>query len=160
MAFAVVRIRSPRKKQKKIEDTLEMLRLYKVNHCTIVPEDPNHEGMLNKVKDLVTWGEVEEDVLVDLLKHRSDLEKEEIEEKIKEQSSYDDIEGFAEAVVQNEVTLGEIEGLENIFRMHPPKGGYEGVKKPYNTGGSLGYRSDDVNSLIKSMLGPEYLEEA
>ncbi len=159
MAFAVIRVRSPRKKQKKMEDTLKMLRLNRVNHCTVVPENPIYKGMLNKVKDIVTWGELDEDILLNLLEYRSDLGAEGIEKKIKDQTSYQNLEGFADAVSSDEITIDEVDGLDNIFRMHPPKGGYKGVKRPFNQGGSLGYRGKDINVLLRKMLGPEYSEE-
>lgn len=159
MAFAVLRVRSSRKKQKKMEDTLKMLRLNRINHCTVIPETAAYEGMLNKVKDMITWGEVDGDTLVHLLEHRSDLGPETIEKKIKDQTSYKNIDEFAEAVSSDDVNIDEVNGLENIFRMHPPEGGYEGIKKPYRTGGTLGYRGQDINSLLEKMLGPEASEE-
>lgn len=159
MAFAVVRVRSPRDKQKRIEDTLKMLRLNSVNHCTVVPEDPKYEGMLTKAKNLITWGEIDEETLIKLLKYRTDLDEEEMISKIQDDTGIEGIEEFAGAVVSDEVTLDEIDGLKNLFRMHPPQKGYGDVKKAYKTGGSLGYRSDQINPLLNEMLGPEYREE-
>ncbi len=159
MAFAVVRVRSPRDKQKRIEDTLEMLRLNRANHCTVVPENPKYEGMLTKAKDLITWGEIDKETLAKLLKYRSDFDEEDMVSKIKDHTGMEEIEELADAVVSDEVTLDEIDGLENLFRMHPPRQGYGDLKKPYKTGGSLGYRSDQINSLLTDMLGPEYREE-
>ncbi len=159
MTFAVLRVRSPRKKQKKTEDTLKMLRLNKINHCTVVPETPAYQGMLNKVKDLITWGEVDGDTIVQLLEHSSDLDVETMEKEINDQTSYEDIEEFAEAVSNGEITIDGLNGLDNIFRMHPPEGGYEGVKKPYKTGGTLGYRGRNINDLLKKMLGPDVSQD-
>ena len=44
-------------------------------------------------------------------------------------------------------------GNAKTFRLHPPKKGWErkGIKKPYNSGGALGYRGVEINSLIKRM---------
>ncbi|MFW6071914.1 MAG: 50S ribosomal protein L30 [Thermoplasmatota archaeon] len=156
--FAVLRIRSPRSKSYRIEDTLDKLRINKVNHCTIVPEDDAHKGMLMKIKDIITWGEVDKETLSKLIEYRSTL-NEDVEKRIKDQTSYEDIEDFAEGVLSGEIEIDEIEGLKNLFRLHPPKGGYKSVKKPYKTGGSLGYRSQDINELLKRMLGPEYVQE-
>lgn len=159
MAFAVVRVRSPREKQKKIEDTLDMLRLNRVNHCTVIPENPKYEGMLTKAKDLITWGEIDEETLTKLLKHRSNFDEEEMLKKIKDHTDVEEIEEFAEGVVSDEIILDEIDGLKNIFRMHPPEKGYGDVKKPYKAGGSLGFRGDEINPLLQDMLGPEHREE-
>ncbi|MFW6195783.1 MAG: 50S ribosomal protein L30 [Thermoplasmatota archaeon] len=156
--FAVLRIRSPRSKSYRIEDTLDKLRINKVNHCTIVSEDNEHKGMLMKIKDIITWGEVDKETLSKLIEHRSTLD-EDVEKRIKDQTSYEDIEDFAEGVISGEIKIDEIEGLKNLFRLHPPKGGYKSVKKPYKTGGSLGYRSQDINELLQKMLGPEYVQE-
>lgn len=153
MTYAVVRIRSPRNKNAKIERTLGSLSLEKVNRCSIVPQDDVHKGMLEKVKDVVTWGEVEKDVLVDMIKYHSDLETEDIEDKISEDTSYDSIEEFAEGIIEGEEKLSTV-GLEKFFRMHPPEGGFKDIKKPYNTGGSLEYRQVDINQLLKRMFKP------
>ena len=155
MTYAVLRVRSPRDKQRKAEDTLKMLRLERVNHCTIIPDDKEHKGMLNRVKDIVTWGEVDKDTLVKLLTHRSTLDGGLNDDIVSENTDYDSIEEFAEAYLNGKVDLDDIEGLKNLFRMHPPKGGYKSVKKPFNTGGSLGYRGENINDLLQRMLGPK-----
>ena len=66
--FAVIRIRG--KARREVEDTLKMLRLKNVNNCVILPEKPDFKGMLQKAKDFVTWGEIEKETLVELLKKR------------------------------------------------------------------------------------------
>jgi large subunit ribosomal protein L30 len=38
---------------------MRLLRLNRVNHCVMVPEDATHLGMLRQVKDYVTWGEAD-----------------------------------------------------------------------------------------------------
>lgn len=156
--YAVLRIRSPRSKSSGMEDTLDKLRISKVNHCTVVPEDDVHKGMLNKVKDIITWGELDKETLGKLIEYRSTLDSN-VEKAIKKQTSYESIEDFAEGVLSGETSFDEIEGMKNLFRLHPPRGGYKSVKKPYKTGGSLGYRSKAINELLQRMLGPEYVEE-
>lgn len=155
MAYAVIRLRSPRKKQKKMNETLSMLKLDKVNHCTIIPEKDTYEGMLHKVEDLITWGELDIDTLMDLLEKRTGMDEDELEQMIEEQTSYDRVDEFAIAVTSDKIELDEIEGLDRLFRLNPPKGGYKGTKKPYNTGGSLGYRGNDINELIQKMLASD-----
>lgn len=43
---------------------------------------------------------------------------------------------------------------KNFFALHPPKGGFErkGIKTPFTLKGALGYRGDNINSLIKKMI--------
>ena len=38
---------------------MSMLNLTKVNHATIIPDEPTYAGMLQKAKDFVTLGEVD-----------------------------------------------------------------------------------------------------
>ncbi|MGA3020674.1 MAG: hypothetical protein ABSD68_01865 [Candidatus Micrarchaeales archaeon] len=38
------------------------------------------------------------------------------------------------------------------LRMHPPRHGYEGIKKDFKSGGALGYRSNGINELIRRMI--------
>lgn len=155
MAYAVVRLKSSRDKKPKMKDTLEMLRLNSVNHCTVIPERPTYEGMLNKVKDLITWGEIDMETMVGLLKNTSNIDEKELEKKIDEETAYDGIDQLAEAVASDDITLDEIDGLDRVFRLHPPVSGYRSTKKPYNTGGALGYRGSKINPLLQKMLGPE-----
>jgi len=40
------------------KDTLRMLRLRTKNSCAMVKDDPSSKGMITKIKDFVTWGEL------------------------------------------------------------------------------------------------------
>ena len=44
-----------------IKDTLSMLKLDRKNACVIIDDNPSMKGMVQKVKDRVTWGEVNEE---------------------------------------------------------------------------------------------------
>lgn len=61
--IAVVRIRGLTKIRKDFADTLEMLNLNRKNHCAVFENTPDVIGMIKKVKDFVTWGEISEDTL-------------------------------------------------------------------------------------------------
>ena len=56
MTYLVIRARSDRGVTKKIRDTMTMLNLTRVNHAVLVPKTDSYDGMLQKVKDYVTWG--------------------------------------------------------------------------------------------------------
>ena len=56
MSFIVVRVRSDVKVERTIRETMGMLNLTRVNHATIIPDNPQYRGMLQKAKDYVTWG--------------------------------------------------------------------------------------------------------
>ena len=60
--YAVLRVRGVADKKGQINETLEMLKLTKPNHCVLVPKNPVYEGMIKKVKDFITWGEVSDEV--------------------------------------------------------------------------------------------------
>ncbi|MBN2567122.1 uL30 family ribosomal protein [Candidatus Woesearchaeota archaeon] len=55
---AVVRVRGITGIKKDIKDTLAMLRLHRKNQCAIYPKTPTTMGMIKKVKDFVTYGEL------------------------------------------------------------------------------------------------------
>jgi len=69
--YAVVRIRGSVNMNKKIKDTFTMLNLNRVNHCILVPDNPSCKGMIKKVENWVTWGEVDKTTEA-LLKKKGD----------------------------------------------------------------------------------------
>jgi len=64
--FAVIRIRGTGKIERSVADTLTIMGLSKSHSCAILEKNPTTLGMLAKVKDYVTWGEVKPDVLKQL----------------------------------------------------------------------------------------------
>ena len=68
--FAVIRIRGTVGARKNIEDALSMLRLNATNNCVLVSETESYKGMIKKVKDFITWGEIDKTVLVKMLEKR------------------------------------------------------------------------------------------
>jgi large subunit ribosomal protein L30 len=64
--IAAIRIRGPIHVNGKVEDTMHMLKLYKVNFCTILPKSKMNANMLSKAKDYITWGEIDEPTLNEL----------------------------------------------------------------------------------------------
>ncbi len=131
--YAIIRIRSTINASKDIRDTLKMLNLHRINSCTIIHPSPSYKGMLQKVKDYVTWGEIDDETLK-LLLQRAKVEN--VEEAIKK---------LKEGVKLKEIT-------SPCIRLHPPRKGYKSIKKPYKLGGAAGYRGKDINELIKRML--------
>ncbi len=59
---AVVLVRGTIRASKAILDTLHMLRLRKKNACVMLENSASTLGMITKVKDYVTWGEVSDEV--------------------------------------------------------------------------------------------------
>ena len=70
MSYLVIRARSDRGVTRKIRETMSMLNLTRVNHATIVMDNPSYRGMLQKSKDYITWGEVDANTIEKLIKER------------------------------------------------------------------------------------------
>ncbi|MHA1722648.1 MAG: 50S ribosomal protein L30 [Candidatus Baldrarchaeia archaeon] len=153
--FAVIRLRGNVGIREEAEDTLKMLRLHKVYHAAIIDNRPSYLGMLQKVKDYVTWGEINAETLAAMMKKRGRLigNKKLNDEVIQKYTPYKTIEEFAKAVVEFKAELSDIPNLKPVFRLHPPKGGFKGSKKrSYPDGGELGYRGKAINDLLKKMV--------
>lgn len=154
MVYAVIRVRGQPDVNYNVDHTLKLLGLTRVNHCVIVPEDDVSKGMLQKIKDYVTWGEVSEETLADMIRVRGKVSGDEglTDEYIKENSDFQDAEGMAKAIAGGEYRMKDVEGAKAVFRLHPPVKGYEGNKRSYRNGGALGYRGEAINNLIARML--------
>ena len=122
--IAVVRVRGQLGLNKGISDTLKMLNIERKNYCTIVEGNPGTMGMIRKVKDFVTYGEIDDET------------EKLLAEKRGEKSSKDP------------------EKLKPFYRLSPPRGGFErkGIKQPFTLGGVLGNRKEKINDLIKRMV--------
>ena len=150
--IAAIRIRGRTGLKREIEDTMKMLRLTRINHAVILDENPNYQGMLRKAKDYITWGEINEDTIIKVISKRGKLPGgvQVTEEYLKENTNYSSIEELSKAVLEGAKL--EESGVKPIFRLHPPRKGYENVKKTYNEGGSLGYRGENIEELINKMI--------
>ena len=157
MTYAVVRLRGHVTLKPKIKDTLQYLRLHRTNHCVLLPKNESVDGMLQRAKDYITWGEVDALVAAQLLVRRARLPggKPIDDAYVKANSKYPSINSLAKALAGDEATLGDVKGLKPVIRLHPARGGLEGTKRGYHEGGSLGYRGKDINELLARMMGPE-----
>ena len=69
--LAVIRVRGKIRVAHTIETALQTLKLHKKNHCAVIPDSPGYVGMLMKIKDRVTWGEIDDETLTLLISKRS-----------------------------------------------------------------------------------------
>ncbi len=154
MVFAIIRVRGIVNVNPDIKRTLELLRLKKVNHCTLLEENKVYKGMLQIVKDYTTWGELDKETLPKLIGSRGMLvgDKQITEEYIKSATSYDNVEKLSQAILDNKFKYKEIPDVKPLFRLSPPKKGYEGIKRSFRNGGALGYRGKEINKLIGRMI--------
>jgi len=141
--FAVIRVRGDVNLRKEIKDTLKMLRLNRINHCVLLRKDPSIEGMIKKVKDFITWGEISDKTLEKLIANRGRM------------AGDKKIEGNEVKVMVSRIkksgNLMKIEGFKSVFRMNPPRKGHDRIKLPYPKG-ALGYRGEKINDLLERMM--------
>jgi large subunit ribosomal protein L30 len=67
--LAVVLVRGLQSSAQEVKDTLKMLNILRRNVCVIIPATPSFIGMINKVRNYITYGEVSEET-VKLLKEK------------------------------------------------------------------------------------------
>lgn len=151
--FFVVRVRGTTGVKKDVANTLNMLRLNRINHGVLIQNNPSYRGMLQKAKDYITWGEVSREILKDVVSKRGKLIGDVVitEEYIKENTDHSSIEGLTDALLNSEIKAEDI-NMKPVFRLHPPRKGYEGVRQSFSEGGSLGFRGDSINTLLKRMI--------
>lgn len=151
MRIAVVRVKGRAGVRGEVEDTLKMLRLTRVNHCTIIDDRMQYKGMLAKVKDYVTWGAIDAEGVAKLLRSRGELEDgaKVTDEYLKKNTRFKSIDSFAREFISNKAELKDIPKLKPFFRLHPPRKGYSGIKRSVKEGGALGYRSNIKKLLYK-----------
>ena len=136
--IAVILVRGTIGIKKPVKDTLHMLRLTRKNHCTIMDKNL---GMINKVKDYCTWGEIDSELFTELVKKRG-------EEYL---GPAKDSKG---KINYNRFWVFEDKKYKKYFRLNPPRKGFgrKGIKMPFGKGGALGDRGEKINDLIKRMI--------
>jgi large subunit ribosomal protein L30 len=140
--YAVIRLKGLAKIREDFQDTLKMLRLNRKMHCVVLEENDTVKGMLQKVKDRVTWGEIDDDILKLLVEKRGRksgnirLTKEEAEKTFK-------------AIKESHKIPNEI---KPVFRLTPPSKGFKHSIKQHYPKGELGYRGKEINELLKRMI--------
>ncbi len=154
MTRAAIRIRSDINAIHDVKLTLKSLRLTRVNHCVLVPDGKSYDGMLQKAKDYITWGEIKSEVLTNMILRRGRLsgDRPVTNQYIKENTKHESLMKFAEAVAGGNVKYTALKDVKPIFRLHPPHRGFKSVKRSFNDHGSLGYRGEAINDLILRML--------
>ena len=138
--LAVVLVRGMVNVTQSVKDTLKMLKLNRKNHCVIIANNPVNVGMLRKVKDYATWGELDENTFKELVEKRGEEYKSRLGD-FKKKYSY---------------KVLEVNGkkYKPYFRLNPPRKGFgrKGIKMAFNVGGALGYRKEKINDLVQRML--------
>ena len=151
---AVVQLRGEVNMRGDIKDTLSMLNIHKVNHCALVPEGDTYRGMITKVNDYVAFGEPSQEILETLIQRRAepvDGSDAIDDEWIAANTDYESVADLAEALLGEETSLRE-QGLTPVLRLHPPRGGHDGIKHPVPEGGALGkHNTEEIDELLRDM---------
>lgn len=141
MKIAVIRVRGDVNLRHDVKSTFKHLNLLHKNWCVVLDDSPSLKGMLAKIKDYATWGEIDETTFKEMVEKRGELylgRDTDNKGKIK----YD------------KFIVIDGKKYKKYFRLNAPKKGYgrKGVKVSFSKGGALGYRGDKINDLIKRML--------
>jgi large subunit ribosomal protein L30 len=131
-----------------------MLRLARTNHAVLVDNRPAFVGMLKRVRNYVTWGEVSPETVALLLQKRGRLAgNKKLTDEYAQKIGYKSLGELAEAVASCKVEHRKLPDMQPIFKLHPPTKGFKGkTKKSYGAGGEAGYRGEGINELIKRMV--------
>jgi len=156
--LVAVRLRGTARINPELQKTLESLRLKSKYNAVLLYETPSIKGMLQRAKDHVTWGEVDADTIARLLEGRGRatgnrrIDDEYVRGEFPE---YGSVEKLAAAIASGSIPLEKLwrSGVKPVFRLHPPKGGFDKtIKRAYGSGGELGYRGPDIKYLIERMI--------
>ena len=138
--LAVILVRGVACRPHPIARTLEFLKLSRKNQCVVVANTPQNEGMVRKVKDYVTWGEITPETFQELVAKRGEEYLGRLtDSKEKYHYRYLEING---------------KKYKKYFSLNPPRKGFErkGIKVSFTVGGALGYRGAKINDLLKRMM--------
>jgi large subunit ribosomal protein L30 len=120
--LAVVLIRALVGIRRDVRETLFFLNLRKKHTCVVVEDTPTYRGMLKKVENFTTYGEISDET-IKLLKEKREV-------KLKD------------GTIKKFYSLAPpVKGFER-----------KGIKKSFVVGGALGYRGENINELISKMI--------
>lgn len=139
--LAAIRVRGLTGIKSTVESSLQMLRLYRKNYCSVFPNSPPYVGMLKKTKDFITWGEIDDETFKMLVEKRGE------EFKGRENDSKGKIK-------YNDFVVINGKKIKKYFRLNAPRKGFgrKGIKHSFQQGGALGNRGSAINDLIKRMI--------
>jgi large subunit ribosomal protein L30 len=152
--IVIVRVRGNVGTSKEIEEVFRQTHISRKNHATLIHGSPSNDGILRKLKDYATWGEVSLNTVTELLAKRGMLSgnRKITEEYAKASLGYESLTSLAKDLHEARVDLKDLKGVKPLFRLHPPRKGFHGsTKKPYPEG-ELGYRGEAINSLLTRMV--------
>ncbi|MDO8624683.1 MAG: 50S ribosomal protein L30 [Candidatus Diapherotrites archaeon] len=151
--IGVVRMKGYVQTSAAIRETMQMLRLDRINHMVAVHDTPTVHGMLKKAEFLVTWGPLDAKTLGRVLEKRGRLAGDKaLDAEFLKKNKAKDFEELAKQLMTGKTTLKALL-IKPVFRLHPPRKGFgrQGVKKSFSVGGASGNRDELINGLIQRM---------
>lgn len=152
--LALIRLRGSVGIRKEFEYVFKLMHLTRKNHVTLLEETGSNLGMIRKIKDYSTWGEVTPETLFLLLEKKGRLRgnKKLTNDYVKNELGFSSIAELAQAIYVSEINFWKLSNIKPIFRLHPPRKGFrKSIRRPYPNG-ELGYRGEDINKLIFRMI--------
>ncbi|MDY6777760.1 MAG: uL30 family ribosomal protein, partial [Candidatus Nanohaloarchaea archaeon] len=98
--LAAVRVRGRPDTPDRVENILSNLGLEQKNHAVLLPETETFLGMLERAKDVVTYGDIDTETAVDLLKERGETDHGTLADRVDE-LGYDSVKALVEAVEED-----------------------------------------------------------
>ncbi|MEN3056293.1 MAG: 50S ribosomal protein L30 [Candidatus Methanosuratincola petrocarbonis] len=149
--YLVIRLRGEMGIAPEILDTLSRMNLPSKFSATLVSDTPSNIGMLNKVADYVTWGEIDQPSLVELLKKRGRLPGDRrLSEEVLKELSLGTFEELAEMMLKEGSVIPPI---KRTFRLTPASGGLNGhISRHLLSFGVLGYRGAAIADMLSKMI--------
>lgn len=149
--FLVIRLRGNIGVHPDVLETLKRLNMPKKHSAVLIQDTPSNKGMLNKVADYVTWGEVTEESLEALLMKRGRMAG---DKKITDEALRKENLGTPKELAKRTMADGKVpDCIKETFRLTPPSGGFKkSIKRHVRSGGELGYRGKGINELLPKMI--------
>jgi len=138
------------------ESTLDALRMKTRFSAVLLRDNPSIRGMLQRVKDHITWAEAKkEDVKLLLSSRARTSEGLGISSKfVKQKTNLAGLSELLSELYSGKFMLGKLweMGVKPVFCLHPPRGGFaKSSKRPFTDRGELGYRKDGLHDLLTKM---------
>ena len=152
MAYLVVRMRGTVNVPYWADSTLLSLNLAKKFRATIVPENNEYLGMLNRIRQLVAWCRVDNDTVKELLNKKGKKTASQSLTASGLPKEYNDLDKLASDIANDSVVLSRLKGMKPWFALNPPRGGFKkSIKKQTNQNGILGENKLLID-LVKKMM--------
>jgi len=145
MRIAIIRLKGSFSLSPGVKSTLSNLKLGKLYNCTLISPTTSNRGMVQACKDVVSFGEVNEETVSLLLSKRG---KTADGKKLSSAKKPEEIAKLAKEISASEKPLSSF-GIEGVFSLSPPKGGF-GSRKSTVPFGPVG-KNPDIAGLISRM---------